>query len=283
MLLETEKQHPGTLRANVLKVGHHGSESSSSPAFLAATRPRVGLISAGAGNEYGHPRQATLDAGGRGIRWLTGISSTESARSLDALADAHAAAGGAPPLAMAALAALALHRDAAVDALLERRLAGDAMDPLTRHAARWIGLARGAHGFETLSAALSQAGSDPRRRQMLVTGLGQSRQAATAEVLLRVARSDSAPTVRAEAVRWFAVQGSPGAAAALLDIIRRDQDEGVTRRAVASLGEVAEAGVPALIELARESSPVLRREAVGTLTRTSDPRARAFLENLVAR
>ncbi|MEO8509695.1 MAG: ComEC/Rec2 family competence protein [Chloroflexota bacterium] len=52
----------GLPRVDVLKVGHHGSESSSSLPFLAATHPRIGLISAGAGNEYGHPRQATLDA-----------------------------------------------------------------------------------------------------------------------------------------------------------------------------------------------------------------------------
>ncbi len=47
---------------DLLKVGHHGSESSTTAALLAATRPQVGLISAGIGNEYGHPRPATLAA-----------------------------------------------------------------------------------------------------------------------------------------------------------------------------------------------------------------------------
>lgn len=46
---------------DVLKVGHHGSESSSTPPFLAALRPRIALISAGAGNEYGHPHAITLE------------------------------------------------------------------------------------------------------------------------------------------------------------------------------------------------------------------------------
>jgi competence protein ComEC len=46
---------------DVLKVGHHGSDSSSTPTFLAAVRPRLALISAGAGNEYGHPHQITLE------------------------------------------------------------------------------------------------------------------------------------------------------------------------------------------------------------------------------
>jgi competence protein ComEC len=43
------------LHADVLKVGHHGSRTSSTAAFLDAVRPRVALISVGAGNTYGHP------------------------------------------------------------------------------------------------------------------------------------------------------------------------------------------------------------------------------------
>ena len=49
------------LRADVLKVSHHGSRTSSSPAFLAAVRPRVALISVGAGNRYGHPGARVLE------------------------------------------------------------------------------------------------------------------------------------------------------------------------------------------------------------------------------
>jgi competence protein ComEC len=43
------------LRADVLKVAHHGSRTSSTPAFLALVRPRLALVSVGAGNTYGHP------------------------------------------------------------------------------------------------------------------------------------------------------------------------------------------------------------------------------------
>lgn len=45
----------GDLNADVLKVGHHGSSTSSSAEFLDAVRPRVALISVGAANTYGHP------------------------------------------------------------------------------------------------------------------------------------------------------------------------------------------------------------------------------------
>ena len=50
------------LRADVLKVGHHGSSTSSSPRFLDAVRPRIALVSVGAHNSYGHPSATVLDA-----------------------------------------------------------------------------------------------------------------------------------------------------------------------------------------------------------------------------
>jgi competence protein ComEC len=48
------------LRADVLKVGHHGSKNSTMPKFLDAVRPRVAVISAGEDNPYGHPNPELL-------------------------------------------------------------------------------------------------------------------------------------------------------------------------------------------------------------------------------
>lgn len=48
------------LRAEVLKVGHHGSTTSTTEAFLRAVRPVVALVSVGAGNSYGHPSPRVL-------------------------------------------------------------------------------------------------------------------------------------------------------------------------------------------------------------------------------
>lgn len=50
------------LRADVLKVGHHGSRTSSGAAFLDAVRPQVALVSVGRGNRYGHPSPEVLQA-----------------------------------------------------------------------------------------------------------------------------------------------------------------------------------------------------------------------------
>jgi competence protein ComEC len=48
------------LHADILKVGHHGSGTSSSEAFLDAVRPRLALVSVGAGNSYHLPTPAIM-------------------------------------------------------------------------------------------------------------------------------------------------------------------------------------------------------------------------------
>jgi competence protein ComEC len=50
------------LQADILKVAHHGSHTSSSPAFLDQVQPAAAVYSAGAGNEYGHPHAETIAA-----------------------------------------------------------------------------------------------------------------------------------------------------------------------------------------------------------------------------
>ena len=47
--------------ADILKVGHHGSNGSSSEAFIAAVSPAYAIIQVGADNSYGHPAPAVLD------------------------------------------------------------------------------------------------------------------------------------------------------------------------------------------------------------------------------
>lgn len=53
---------PDQLPSTILKVGHHGSSSSSSLPFLAAVRPQVAVYTAGRGNNYGHPHQEVIAA-----------------------------------------------------------------------------------------------------------------------------------------------------------------------------------------------------------------------------
>jgi competence protein ComEC len=49
------------LKSNVLKVGHHGSRTSTSPEFVGFVEPSFAVISDGVHNKYGHPHKETLD------------------------------------------------------------------------------------------------------------------------------------------------------------------------------------------------------------------------------
>lgn len=54
------KKYQDRLGSTILKASHHGSKTASSAVFLKAVHPKAVLISAGAGNEYGHPHKEVL-------------------------------------------------------------------------------------------------------------------------------------------------------------------------------------------------------------------------------
>lgn len=55
------KQYGNNLQSTVLKVGHHGSRTSTSDEYVSVTRPQYAVISDGQKNRYGHPHKQTLD------------------------------------------------------------------------------------------------------------------------------------------------------------------------------------------------------------------------------
>lgn len=63
------------ISAHVLKVGHHGSSSSTSQSFINAVNPLVSVICVGSDNKYGHPTNKTLNKLGNTEIYRTDINS----------------------------------------------------------------------------------------------------------------------------------------------------------------------------------------------------------------
>jgi competence protein ComEC len=57
-LVGTQKDN---LKSTVLKLGHHGSRTSSSQIYLETVAPEYAVISAGLNNSYGHPHKEVTD------------------------------------------------------------------------------------------------------------------------------------------------------------------------------------------------------------------------------
>lgn len=57
---EERLEHNGLGPCGVLKVAHHGSNHSTTPAFLREVQPKIAVISVGTGNRYGHPGEETM-------------------------------------------------------------------------------------------------------------------------------------------------------------------------------------------------------------------------------
>lgn len=59
-IMEKYKNKKEILRANILKVAHHGSKTSSSEEFINIVKPKIALIGVGKENKFGHPNNIVL-------------------------------------------------------------------------------------------------------------------------------------------------------------------------------------------------------------------------------
>lgn len=226
-----------------------------------------------------------VDAGGRDVYWLTGITPTESVRFLETLAHpVDLAVASHRRLAESAVSALSYHRDSTATAALDRLTTAETDRALRRQAAVALAATRGTYGFERVTALLT---SEPDRtmRQGLVAALSDSPQPAATDALSTLARTDPDAGVRGEAAYRYirrAGQAAIGTATALLS---SETDDGVKRRVVAGLGTLPPGvSTPILIDVAKSNrSLAVRKEAVTLLGRSHDPKAMTFLEEVVGR
>jgi len=226
-----------------------------------------------------------MDAGGRAVYWLSGVTSAESVRYLTSLtrpvASDRSMFDQERNIAQAAVRAIGYHTDAAADAALDQ-IAADHQDSSTRHqAANILATNRGAHGAATLIRLLF-AEKDLDERRSLVTSLGQSREASVVGTL-RTLTHDADAKIRSEAAYYFVQRGGATVIPEAVKLATSDPDDGVRKRMISSIGRLpGDAGVTALLQLARTSdNAVVRKEAVSALSQSKDARAIAFMEEIL--
>jgi len=228
-----------------------------------------------------------VDAGGRTVVWLPGVTSAESLRYLSSLARPAAADRPLADLdrrvAETAIRAIGYHADPAATTVLDQIASADPDAALRRQAATMLATLRGAAGA-TILTRLIGAEQDAAVRRSLVSALGQSRDTSVVAAL-RARSRDADARVRAEAAYWLVLRGGPPVVPEALKIIGSDPDDTVRRRVVSALGQLpADAGLPALLQLARTSTSLaVRKEAVNALSQSKDPRAIALLEEILKR
>lgn len=103
------------------------------------------------------------------------------------------------------------------------------------------------------------------------------------EALIRMAKTNASAHVREQAIFWLAQKAGQRAAAAITDAIENDPNTDVKKRAVFALSQLpSDEGVPKLIEVARtQRNPEVRKQAFFWLGQSKDPRAFAFIENVL--
>ena len=60
-ILEEYKNNLSILNSTILKVGHHGSSTSSIQEFINEVKPKIALIGVGKNNKFGHPNDGIIE------------------------------------------------------------------------------------------------------------------------------------------------------------------------------------------------------------------------------
>jgi HEAT repeats len=225
-----------------------------------------------------------LDAGGRTVHWLDGVTPAESLRVLDGYTREEVferlSINARRNLTRAALEAIAWHRDPGANPILDR-IATSTNSELRTMAVTLLGSRRGAHGFASLQKML-QTERIANTRVELVNAIGQTREAGTVAAL-RALLKDSDPKIRSAAVYYFALRGQQAVVPEVTAIVDSDTDVNVRKRAVSGLSRLpADAAIPMLIQIARTNKdPEVKKQAVSLLSQSRDPRAVAYMEELL--
>lgn len=221
-----------------------------------------------------------LDAGGLPFVWLTGVSINASLTYLRTLVSVNA-----PDHVLdGAILAISQHDDPQADNVLDQLTRPAQAENIREKATFWLGASRGSRGVVILNNILA---SDPSEhiRDKAVFALSISKQPEALQYLIHAARNDSSAHVRGQAIFWLSQKAGKQASSIITNAIENDPDTQVKKQAVFALSQLPkDEGVPKLIDVARsQKNPEVRKQAFFWLGQSQDPRAFAFIEQVLTR
>jgi len=224
-----------------------------------------------------------LDAGGVPFTWLTGVKPEDSVAFLSGLAT-QSLESNRSHVVDEALLSISYHASPEATKTLSQIASSDARMHLREQAAFWLGVQRGHEGFLALQS-LEKNTTETTFREKLPFDFSQNSDPAAEDELLQMAKSDPDAKVREQALFWLAQKAGKKATAALTDAIQNDPETDVKKKAVFALSQLPkEESVPQLIRVAdTNSNPAVRKEAFFWLGQSHDPRALAYLEQVLKR
>lgn len=220
-----------------------------------------------------------LNAGGVDFDWITGVKPEESITYLAGVAEQ---SSERPRDMDGPLLAISFHASPEATRALEGIAESSAALRLREQAAFWLGVQRGHDGFLALKS-IEDKSAEPGFREKLTFDFAQNSDPAAEDELLRMAKFEADSKVRGQALFWIAQKAGKRATAALTDAIQNDPETDVKKKAVFALSQLPkEESVPQLIHVAdTNSNPAVRKEAFFWLGQSQDPRALAFLEQVL--
>jgi hypothetical protein len=224
-----------------------------------------------------------LDAGGVPFTWLTGVNPEASVVFLSGLAT-QSSESNRSGVVDGALLAISYHATRRATSALSEIASSTAPMHLREQAAFWLGVQRGPEGFLALQS-LEKNTTETAFREKLPFDFSQNSDPAAEDELLHMAKSDPDTKVREQALFWLAQKAGKKAAAALTDAIQNDPETDVKKKAVFALSQLPnDESVTQLIHVADTNSNLaVRKEAFFWLGQSHDPRALAYLEQVLKR
>ena len=221
-----------------------------------------------------------LNAGGVNFDWITGVKPEESVAFLAGLTDQ---TPEHKKSIEGALMAISFHATPEATHALEQIASSSQPEHTREQAAFWLGVQRGHDGFIALKSLENKSTDDAGFREKLTFDFSQNSDPAAEDQLLHMAKFDSDSRVRGQALFWVAQKAGKRATGALTDAIQNDPETDVKKKAVFALSQLPkDESVQQLIHVADTNSNLtVRKEAFFWLGQSQDPRALAYLEQVL--